>query len=86
MGFQPMKKRSMGFQPIWSLDPDMQWFGLINVLSLIYLTFVVAMVIGLHEVEDETKSKRHVLGCWAKLLGSMVGLMLIIYIFSLFAG
>ena len=58
-------------------------YGIIHVLSLVYLTGIVALVIGLQEVDDPAKAKRHVLGCWARLLGSLVGLGLLVYIVHL---
>lgn len=61
-------------------------YGIINVLSLLYLTGVVALVLGLGESEGAGKPAVHVLGCWAKLLGGLVGIGLIVYIMSLFAG
>ncbi|HNY27201.1 MAG TPA: hypothetical protein PLA90_17990 [Candidatus Sumerlaeota bacterium] len=64
----------------------MPWYGIAHVFSLVYLTFVVALVIGLHEVEEPQQARRHVLGCWARLLGSLVGMMLVVYILSLFSG
>ena len=64
----------------------MSWYGIANVFSLVYLSFVVALVIGMHESDDSKETKRHVLGCWSKLLGGLVGLMLFVFILSLFAG
>jgi len=61
-------------------------YGILNVLSLIYLTFVVALVIGMHETDDPTEVRRQTLGCWARLLGGLVGAMVLVYILSLFAG
>ena len=53
--------------------------------SVIYLTGVVALVIGLQESETSEEAPRHVLGCWGKILGVLVGLGVIVYLFSLFA-
>ena len=63
-------------------------YGIINLLSLIYLTGVVALVIGLGESESNqlaslrqsttNGSVRQVLGCWVKLLGLLVGIALVI--------
>jgi hypothetical protein len=64
----------------------MSWYGIANVFSLLYLSFVVALVIGMHETDDPGETKRHVLGCWGKLLGGLVGLMVFVYVLSLFAG
>ena len=64
----------------------MHTYGIIHIVSLIYLTFVTALVIGTHETDDPTEARRHVLGCWMRLLGGLVGLMLIVYVLSLFAG
>lgn len=61
-------------------------YGIVHVLSLLYLSFVVALVIGMHETDEARESRRQVLGCWAKLLGGLVGLMVLVYILSLFAG
>jgi hypothetical protein len=77
------------------------WFGLAHIFSLIYLTGIVAFVIGLQEVPEDksadtqdgaaqpnplnSPATRHVLGCWGKMLGSLVGLGLIVYILSLFS-
>jgi hypothetical protein len=61
-------------------------YGILNVLSLIYLTFVVALVIGMHETDDPAEARRQTLGCWGRLLGGLVGAMLLVYIISLFAG
>ena len=61
-------------------------YGIVNVLSLVYLTFVVALVIGMHETDEARESRRQVLGCWTKLLGGLVALMLVIYLLSLLAG
>jgi len=58
-------------------------YGIIHVLSLVYLTGVVALVVGAQEEEDPEKVPRHVLGCWARLLGSLVGLGLLVYIIHL---
>ena len=58
-------------------------YGIIHLLSLIFLTGVVALVIGLQEVEEPAKARKHVLGCWARLLGSLVGLGLIVFILNL---
>lgn len=64
----------------------MTLFGLLHVFSLIYLTGVVALVIGLQEAKPADSPTRHVLGCWAKMLGGLVGLGIVVYILSLFAG
>ena len=61
-------------------------FGFLNVLSLIYLTGVVALVIGLQETEPGKPSARHVAGCWAKLLGALIGVGVVVFVLSLFAG
>ena len=63
----------------------MNWFGLAHIVSLLYLTGVVAFVVGLQESPDDKNPVPHVLGCWGKMLGSLVGLGLIVYILSLFA-
>ena len=62
------------------------WFGVFNVLSLIYLTAVVALVLGMHEGETPREAARHVLGCWVKIMGGLVALGLVVYIMSFFAG
>ena len=64
----------------------MNTYGIINVLSLIFLTGIVALVLGLGESDSPKQATRHVLGCWAKLLGGLVGVGLVVYIMSLFAG
>jgi hypothetical protein len=61
-------------------------FGFLNLLSLIYLTGVVALVIGLQETEPGKPPARNVLGCWAKLLGGLVGAGVVIFVLSLFGG
>lgn len=61
-------------------------FGFLHVLSLIYLTGVVALVIGLQETEPGKPPARNVLGCWAKLLGGLIGVGVVVYVLSLFAG
>ena len=61
-------------------------FGLLNVLSLIYLTGVVALVIGLQETEPGKPAARAVLGCWVKLLGALIGVGVAVFVLSLFAG
>jgi hypothetical protein len=61
-------------------------FGFLNVLSLIYLTGVVALVIGLQETEPGKPPARNVMGCWAKLLGALIGVGVAVFVLSLFAG
>jgi len=61
-------------------------FGFLHVLSLIYLTGVVALVIGLQETEPGKPPARNVLGCWAKLLGGLIGAGVVVFVLSLFAG
>jgi hypothetical protein len=61
-------------------------FGFLNVLSLIYLTGVVALVIGLQETEPGKPPARNVVGCWAKLLGVLIGVGVVVFVLSLFAG
>ena len=61
-------------------------FGFLNVLSLIYLTGVVALVIGLQETEPGKSPARNVVGCWAKLLGALIGVGVVVFVLSLFAG
>ncbi|MFP4380109.1 MAG: hypothetical protein ACLFUS_06375 [Candidatus Sumerlaeia bacterium] len=61
-------------------------FGILNVISLIYLTAVVALVIGLQEADDQEQPMRHVLGCWMKLLGCLLGIGVVVYLLSLFGG
>ena len=64
----------------------MHLYGIVHIVSMVYLTFVVAVVIGMHETDDPRESRHQVLGCWTKLLGGLVGLMIVVYIMSLFAG
>lgn len=61
-------------------------FGFLHVLSLIYLTGVVALVIGLQETEPGKPPVRNVLGCWVKLLGGLIGVGVVVFVLSLFAG
>ena len=61
-------------------------FGILNVVSLIYLSAVVALIMGLDEGESPRKVARQSLGCWAKLLGALVGIGLLVYLLSLFSG
>ena len=61
-------------------------FGFLHVLSLIYLTGVVALVIGLQETEPGKPPARAVAGCWAKLLGGLIGAGVVVFVLSLFAG
>lgn len=63
-------------------------YGAIHLFSLVYLTAVVALVIGVQESEDRQprEMRLHVLGCWAKLLGSLVGLGLVVYVIHLLSG
>lgn len=61
-------------------------YGLIHVASLLYLTGVVALVIGIHEGDTPAEATRGALGCWARILGGLVGLGLVVYILSLFSG
>ena len=61
-------------------------FGFLNVLSLIYLTGVVALVIGLQETEPGKPPARNVMGCWVKLLGGLIGVGVAVFVLSLFAG
>jgi hypothetical protein len=61
-------------------------YGWMNVFSLIFITGVVALILGMDEGENAKESTRHALGCWAKLLGSLIGIGLVAYILSLFAG
>jgi hypothetical protein len=60
------------------------FFGTLNLVSLIYLTAVTALVIGLQEEDDGKRAARHVLGCWGKLLGCLVGIGLIVQIIAFF--
>ena len=64
----------------------MHIYGIINVVSLVYLTAIVALVMGLGESDNPKDTARQVLGCWAKLLGGLVGVGLVVYVMSLFAG
>ena len=64
----------------------MMTFGILNVISLIYLTGVVALVMGMGEAETPGRVTRQALGCWAKLLGALIAVGLVVYIMSLFAG
>ena len=61
-------------------------YGVLHVFSLIYLTAVVALILGMDEGETPREATRNVLGCWAKILGGLVGLILVVYVFSLFTG
>lgn len=58
-------------------------YGLVNILSLVFLTFVVAVVMGPHENGRDEAMRHPVLGCWFKLLGSILGLMLVLLIMHL---
>lgn len=62
------------------------WFGILHVVSVVYLTAVVAVVLGSQDQDSPAKALPQVLGCWGKLLGSLVGIGLLVYILSLFAG
>lgn len=64
----------------------MMAFGILNIISLIYLTALVALIMGMGESDNPGEATRHVFGCWGKLLGGLVAIGLIVYIFSLFAG
>ncbi|MBN1865822.1 hypothetical protein JW916_00890 [Candidatus Sumerlaeota bacterium] len=61
-------------------------YGILHVVSLVYLTGVVALILGMNEGETPREATRHVLGCWSKILGGLVGLGLVVYVLSLFAG
>lgn len=60
--------------------------GILNIFSLLYLTAVVAFIMGMGESDEPKEAARHVLGCWAKLLGGLVGIGVVVYILSLLAG
>ncbi len=59
------------------------WYGLFRIFSLVFLTFVVAVVMGPHENGEEHQTKRPVMGCWFKLLGSILAIMFILLLIHL---
>ncbi|HUT23340.1 MAG TPA: hypothetical protein VM492_03245 [Sumerlaeia bacterium] len=61
-------------------------FGILHLLSLVYLTGVVSLILGMDEGETPAQAGRHVLGCWTRILLCFVGLGVVVYVFSLFAG
>ncbi len=61
-------------------------YGLLHVVSLVLLTAVVAVVLGVHEDDTPGREAKHVRGCWVKILGTLIGLGVVVYILSLFAG
>jgi len=64
---------------------NLSLFGILHIVSAIVLTGVVALVIGLQEAEPKQHPARHVLGCWAKMLGGLLCIGLIVFVLSLFS-
>jgi hypothetical protein len=56
--------------------------GLLNVISMIYLAFVVALVFGINEHDMVKPILRATVRRWAKLLLALVAIGIIIYIWS----
>jgi hypothetical protein len=56
--------------------------GLLNVLSMIYLAFIVALIFGINEYDSLKPILRSTVRRWVKLLLALLVIGVIVYIWS----
>jgi hypothetical protein len=56
--------------------------GILNIFSILYLSFVVAFIFGLNDHNDAGKVVKATLRRWIKLVGALVIIAIIVYILS----
>jgi hypothetical protein len=54
--------------------------GIVNILSLLYLSLVVALVFSINDQEEIGQIVRATLRRWGKLVGVLVGIGIIVYL------
>jgi hypothetical protein len=56
--------------------------AIVNILSLLYLSMVVALTLSINEFEEIRPIIRATLRRWAKLVGFLIGIGIIVYLLS----
>jgi hypothetical protein len=56
--------------------------GLLNIISLIYLSFIVALIFGINEFDTVKPIVRATIRRWVKLLLALIVIGIIVYIWS----
>ena len=56
--------------------------GLLNIISLVYLSFVVALIFGLNDHEKAEKVIRATFRRWLKILGALLVISIIVQVLS----
>jgi len=56
--------------------------GLLNIISLLYLSFVVAFIFGLNDHESAKKVIQATFRRWIKILGALIVIGIIVQILS----
>ena len=56
--------------------------GLINIFSILYLSFVVAFIFGLNDHNEAGKVMKAAFRRWIKLIGALVIIAIVVYILS----